>query len=176
MLNKYLGAFCFALALTLSGCASDSGSDGTDGSSAALTDDLDSDVSIASDGAMVVGVNDPNGWNGPAELAGNNVIYFGYDSDQIQDQYISVMQEHAKYLRSNPDARIVIEGHTDERGTPEYNIALGERRARSVASYMKNLGVDINQLSIVSYGEEKPLDPSHNEQAWSKNRRAVLNY
>ncbi len=176
MLNKFLGAVCVAMALSLTGCMSDSSTESTDGTASGLTDDLDSDVSIGSDGAMVVGVNDPNGWNGPAELAGSNTIYFGYDSDQIQDQYISVMQEHAKYLRGNPDARIVIEGHTDERGTPEYNIALGERRARSVAAYMKNLGVDINQLSIVSYGEEKPLDPNHDESAWSKNRRAVLNY
>ena len=86
------------------------------------------------------------------------------------------MQANARYLRSNPDARVVIEGHTDERGTPEYNIALGERRARSVARYMQNLGVDINQMSVVSYGEEKPVDPGHNESAWSQNRRAVLNY
>ncbi len=176
MLHKYLGALGLAMALTLAGCSSNSGSGGTEAGAGQLTDDLDSDVSIASDGAMVVGVNDPNGWNGPAELADKSTIYFGYDSDQIQDQYITVMQEHAKYLRSNPEARIVIEGHTDERGTPEYNIALGERRARSVAGYMKNLGVDINQLSIVSYGEEKPIDPGHDEQAWSKNRRAVLNY
>ena len=86
------------------------------------------------------------------------------------------MQAHAKYLRENPDAHIIIEGHTDERGTPEYNIALGERRARSVARYMQNLGVDVNQLSIVSYGEEKPLVVGHNENAWAKNRRAVINY
>ena len=86
------------------------------------------------------------------------------------------MQAHAKYLKSNPEARVIIEGHTDERGTPEYNIALGERRARSVARYMQNLGVDVNQLSIVSYGEEKPAVDGHNEAAWSQNRRAVLNY
>ena len=86
------------------------------------------------------------------------------------------MQAHAQYLRDNPDARIIIEGHTDERGTPEYNIALGERRARSVARYMQNLGVDVNQLSIVSYGEEKPAEVGHSEAFWSKNRRAVINY
>ena len=79
-------------------------------------------------------------------------------------------------MRENPDAHIIIEGHTDERGTPEYNIALGERRARAVARYMQNLGVDVNQLSIVSYGEEKPLVVGHNENAWAKNRRAVINY
>ena len=86
------------------------------------------------------------------------------------------MQAHAQYLRDNPDSRIIIEGHTDERGTPEYNIALGERRARAVARYMQNLGVDVNQLSIVSYGEEKPVDPGHTENSWQKNRRAVINY
>ncbi len=89
---------------------------------------------------------------------------------------MGVLQANAKYLRSNPDARVVVEGHTDERGTPEYNIALGERRARSVARYLQNLGVDVNQISVVSYGEEKPVDPGHDESAWSKNRRAVLNY
>ena len=71
---------------------------------------------------------------------------------------------------------MLIEGHTDEKGTPEYNIALGERRAKAVAKYMQNLGVDATQLSVVSYGEEKPADPNHSEDAFSKNRRAVLVY
>lgn len=72
--------------------------------------------------------------------------------------------------------RSLIEGHTDERGTPEYNIALGERRAKAVAKYMQNLGVDVSQLSVVSYGEEKPADPGHAEDAFGHNRRAVLVY
>ena len=86
------------------------------------------------------------------------------------------MQANAASLKKNPEARVIIAGHTDARGPPEYNIALGERRARSVARYMQNLGVDVNQLSIVSYGEEKPAVEGHDESAWSKNRRAVLNY
>lgn len=138
---------------------------------------------VDSTGALVIGdpnapqdgLYDPN-YSGPQALRENNTVYFKYDSDQIQDQYVSVMQAHAQYLRDNPDSRIIIEGHTDERGTPEYNIALGERRARAVARYMQNLGVDVNQLSIVSYGEEKPLDPGHVEASWQKNRRAVINY
>lgn len=143
----------------------------------------DATTSIDSSGAMVIG--DPNAnpnapydpsFAGPRALRDNNTIFFRYDSDQIQDEYVSVMQAHAQYLRDNPDSRIIIEGHTDERGTPEYNIALGERRARSVARYMQNLGVDVNQLSIVSYGEEKPVDPGHAESSWQKNRRAVINY
>ena len=143
----------------------------------------DAVTSIDATGTLVIG--DPNAqpnapydptFAGPQALRDNNTIYFRYDSDQIQDEYVSVMQAHAQYLRDNPDSRIIIEGHTDERGTPEYNIALGERRARAVARYMQNLGVDVNQLSIVSYGEEKPVDPGHTESNWQKNRRAVINY
>ena len=143
----------------------------------------DAVTSIDATGTLVIG--DPNAqpnapydptFAGPQALRDNNTIYFRYDSDQIQDEYVSVMQAHAQYLRDNPDSRSIIEGHTDERGTPEYNIALGERRARAVARYMQNLGVDVNQLSIVSYGEEKPVDPGHAESNWQKNRRAVINY
>ena len=136
-------------------------------------------ATLDSDGALVVGdpyASDNSQFTGPQALRENNTIYFKYDSEQIQDDYVGVMQAHAQYLRDNPDSRIIIEGHTDERGTPEYNIALGERRARSVARYMQNLGVDVNQLSIVSYGEEKPVDPGHIESSWQKNRRAVINY
>ncbi len=180
MFKKYFFAMiCGLLMTTLTACTTD----GTDGSSSSLVNDGDGyqiAEGLDSDGAVTVGNPslDANGgsFNGPAELKSKNTIYFGYDSENIQDQYISVMQAHAQYLRNNPDARVIIEGHTDERGTPEYNIALGERRARSVARYMQNLGVDVNQLSIVSYGEEKPADPAHNEAAWSHNRRAVLNY
>ena len=77
---------------------------------------------------------------------------------------------------SGPSVKVLIEGHADERGTPEYNIALGERRAKAVAKYLQTLGVQAEQLSIVSYGEEKPLDMSHTEDAFAKNRRAVLVY
>lgn len=173
MFKKYLLTILCGLALcTLTACSSndDSSSLAEDGSS-------DAALGLDADGALTVGdPNGSNGFNGPAELQDNNTIYFGYNSENILDEYLGVMQAHAQYLKKNPDARVIIEGHTDERGTPEYNIALGERRARSVARYMQNLGVDVNQLSIVSYGEEKPAVDGHNESAWSKNRRAVLNY
>ena len=173
MFKKYFSILMSALALcTLTACS-------TSDNSSAMVEDGSSEavLGLDSDGALTVG--DPNAtstFNGPAELQNNNTIYFGYNSENIQDQYLGVMQSHAQYLKKNPDARLIIEGHTDERGTPGYNIALGERRARSVARYMQNLGVDVNQLSIVSYGEEKPAVDGHNEGAWSKNRRAVLNY
>lgn len=182
-----LYALLLSCVLALGGCSSSSDSRGDpgylseDASGGAYGMGADAPVAVADDGALLIG--DPYAEAqaaqypaGPQALRENNTIYFMYDSEQIQDQYVSVMQAHAQYLRDNPDSRIIIEGHTDERGTPEYNIALGERRARSVARYMQNLGVDVNQLSIVSYGEEKPAVPGHNEAAWSKNRRAVINY
>ena len=109
-------------------------------------------------------------------LKQDNVIYFGFDSDAIEGQYAQLLQTHSDFLRSHNTVKVLIEGHTDEKGTPEYNIALGERRAKAVAKYMQNLGVDVSQLSVVSYGEEKPADPSHGEDADSHNRRAVLVY
>ena len=170
-----------ALALMmLTACATDNSDPGAAGSTGDVTlvdDGTGQQVRYDTDGAMVVGVRDEDlTTRGPAELRDNKIIYFNYDSDQIQQKYVEMMQQHARYLRGNPDARVIIEGHTDERGTPEYNIALGERRARSVAHYMQNLGVDVGQMSIVSFGEEKPVEHGHNEAAWSRNRRAVLNY
>lgn len=182
---KLLSVLTLAMAIfTLNGCATDPSANGNSG---VLVEDGSNgnyqqgevQTGLDPDGSITVGdpyANNQSSFNGPQSLRENNTIYFKYDSDQIQDEYVSIMQSHAQYLRDNPDSRIIIEGHTDERGTPEYNIALGERRARSVARYMQNLGVDINQLSIVSYGEEKPVLPGHDENSWSKNRRAVINY
>ncbi|MGN1394625.1 MAG: peptidoglycan-associated lipoprotein Pal [Succinivibrionaceae bacterium] len=109
-------------------------------------------------------------------LKQDSIIYFGYDSDAIPNAYVALLQAHAELLREAPQLKIIIEGHTDERGTPEYNVALGDRRSRSVARYLLQLGVSAEQMSIVSYGEEKPLVGEHNEAAWSKNRRAVITY
>jgi peptidoglycan-associated lipoprotein len=80
----------------------------------------------------------------------------------------------AEILKKYKDVSVVIEGHCDERGTAEYNMALGDKRAHSVIKYLVSLGVDENRLSAISYGEEKPLDPGHSEEAWAKNRRAVF--
>ncbi len=109
-------------------------------------------------------------------LKQDNIIYFGFNSEAIPNNYVTLLEAHADFLRTVPEAKIIIEGHTDERGTPEYNIALGERRARAVAQYFLNLGVQADQISIVSYGEEKPQAFEHNESAWQKNRRAVISY
>ena len=103
-------------------------------------------------------------------------VFFGYDSSVLTSEAQDALQRQAGWLRENNDVRIVIEGHCDERGTREYNIALGERRAEAVSNYLQALGVQADQISIVSYGEEKPLLLGQSEDVYAKNRRAVLVY
>ncbi|MFP3014679.1 MAG: peptidoglycan-associated lipoprotein Pal [Arsenophonus sp.] len=104
----------------------------------------------------------------------NNVVYFGFDKYDITKNYIQILDQYADFLRKNPYIYITVEGHTDARGTPEYNIALGERRANVVKIYLQSKGVNDEQISIVSYGKEKPAVIGHYENAYSKNRRSVL--
>ena len=103
-------------------------------------------------------------------------IYFDYDRDTIKSEYESVVMAHARYLRANPNVRVVLHGHTDERGTREYNMALGERRAGAVQRFLNIQGVSPSQMSVVSYGEERPAASGQNESAYSQNRRVVFNY
>lgn len=110
------------------------------------------------------------------ELRKEHMVYFAFDESNIASEYAELLAAHADYLVKNPSVDVVIEGHADERGTPEYNIALGERRAKAVAEYLRNLGVSASQISTVSYGEEKPLVRGSNEDAYAKNRRGVLVY
>ncbi|MBA2815178.1 peptidoglycan-associated lipoprotein Pal [Candidatus Pantoea persica] len=110
------------------------------------------------------------------QLQQNNIVYFGLDKYDVQSDYAQMLDQHAAFLRSNPSCKVTIEGHADERGTPEYNIALGERRANAVKMYLQGKGVSADQISIVSYGKEKPAVLGHDEAAYSKSRRAVLVY
>lgn len=103
-------------------------------------------------------------------------IYFDYDRDTIKSEYESAVMAHARYLRANPNAQVVLHGHTDERGTREYNMALGERRARAVQRFLNIQGVSNSQMSVVSYGEERPAASGQSESAYSQNRRVVFNY
>lgn len=105
-----------------------------------------------------------------------NTVYFGFDKYDIQPEYARLLDGHAEFLRAHSFLNVVIEGHADERGTPEYNIALGERRAAAVKSYLQGNGVSANQMSIVSYGKEKPAVLGHDAAAYAKNRRAVIVY
>jgi len=110
------------------------------------------------------------------ELRKEHIIYFDFDTASVSSTFAALLDAHAAYLRNNTGATVLVEGHADERGTPEYNIALGERRGKAVAKYLEGLGVNASQIETVSYGEEKPLDNSRTEAGFSKNRRAVLVY
>ena len=99
-------------------------------------------------------------------------IHFDFDSYVLTSTAKATLEDNAAYLKANANARVQIEGHCDERGSDEYNLVLGEKRARATRAYLETLGVDGRRLSVISFGEERPLDPSSNENAWSKNRRA----
>lgn len=99
-------------------------------------------------------------------------VYFSYDSAVLSSRARSVLKQKAQWLNQNPNVSAIIEGHCDERGTNAYNMALGDRRAESVKAFLVNLGISRSRLTTISYGEERPADPRHNESAWAKNRRA----
>jgi peptidoglycan-associated lipoprotein len=102
----------------------------------------------------------------------NQDVHFAYDSFLLDDEAKTLLEKKAAWLKGNPSTAVKIEGHCDERGTTAYNLALGERRANSAKQYLTALGIPAARLSTISYGEESPLDPSHSESAWSRNRRA----
>ncbi|MGQ9637883.1 MAG: peptidoglycan-associated lipoprotein Pal [Thermodesulfobacteriota bacterium] len=99
-------------------------------------------------------------------------IHFDFDKYDIRPGDAEILKENASVLKKYPNLKIQIEGHCDERGTEAYNLALGERRATSTKNYLISLGISPDRITTISYGEERPLDPGHNEEAWAKNRRA----
>ena len=109
-------------------------------------------------------------------LREQRTLYFEFDSAELDSKSMEVVRAHGRYLLANPGIRIRLEGHTDERGTREYNVALGERRAKAVERVMLLQGVARSQLSAISYGEENPVDLGHTESAWAKNRRVEIQY
>ena len=117
-----------------------------------------------------------NAINDPASPLSQKIIYFDFDQATVLPEYQEVINNHAKYLSDYPDARVRLEGHADERGTREYNIALGERRAKTVRQLMLLQGVGADQVNTISYGEELPAALSHDEEAWALNRRVELVY
>jgi len=99
-------------------------------------------------------------------------VHFDFDSYVLSPEAKTTLENNASYLKAYPAKRVQIEGHCDERGSDEYNLVLGEKRARSTRAFLVSLGVDERRLDVISYGEERPLDPSSSESAWAKNRRA----
>ncbi|MBS0556576.1 MAG: peptidoglycan-associated lipoprotein Pal [Proteobacteria bacterium] len=104
------------------------------------------------------------------------VVYFDFDKSEIKPEFQAQIACHAAYLRQFPGARVTLEGNTDERGTREYNLGLGERRGNAVDSALAAAGASASQLNVVSYGEERPVCKEHNEGCWSKNRRVEIVY
>jgi peptidoglycan-associated lipoprotein len=111
-----------------------------------------------------------------AELLAQHSVHFAFDSSTIDDEARAIIEAHAAHLVANSQIKLSLEGNGDERGTREYNLALGERRAQAVEKMMKVLGVAGNRIKTVSYGEEKPLCQEHNESCWRQNRRAEIAY
>lgn len=108
-----------------------------------------------------------------AQMNGRDVIYFDTDRYDIDSEDAAALRTQAEWLARYPQKRVTIEGHTDERGTREYNLALGERRANSAKNYLASLGIDVSRISAISYGKERPAALGSDESAWSRNRRAV---
>ena len=127
--------------------------------------------------------NGKNGQNGSAngevtmaDLLTVRLVHFDYDSSDLSNADYQTLQAHAQYLSQNPTAKILLAGHADERGTREYNMALGERRANAVQAYLNSNGAKSSQLDSVSYGKEKPLNEGNDEAAWAENRRVEMIY
>jgi peptidoglycan-associated lipoprotein len=128
-------------------------------------------------GAAAAAAGTGAGVAGPtAGQLANRTIYFDFDSSEVRPDYNDLVAAHARYLAANPNTRVRLEGNTDERGSREYNIGLGERRAQSVRRALMLQGVADSQITTVSYGEERPAVTGHSEQAWSRNRRVDIVY
>ena len=112
----------------------------------------------------------------PESLLVERVLYFDLDEYRVDAQYRGLLDAHARYLADDPAASVVVAGHADERGSREYNIALGERRALAVRQFLLFQGARSDQVRVVSFGEERPADPGHTESAWRLNRRVELQY
>ena len=112
----------------------------------------------------------------PNAFVSKRVVYFDFDSSDVKDNFRAIVSAHGKYLASRPDAKVTLEGHADERGTREYNIALGERRIAAVKRILTLQGASSAQVDSISYGEERPAALGHDESAWALNRRAEFIY
>lgn len=129
---------------------------------------------VTIDGVQDGSAIDPNSIAGRAPL--ERVIYFDYNQSELRPEFLDIVAQHGRFLAENPEGQVRLEGHTDERGTREYNIALGERRANTIARMLQLQGVNVSQTRSVSYGEELPVDDAHNNDAWAKNRRVNIIY
>ena len=172
------------LGVTLAGCAASKKKGGTvevedatiDGSGADVTTGasapgVDSDDATAGE-IIIIDQNDSD----VDDPLGQRVVYFDFDSSNLTPEAQRVVEAHAQYLTSNPGMAVVLEGHADERGTREYNLALGERRSNAVSQIFQAMGVAPDAIRTISYGEERPISMGQDESAWSLNRRVEILY
>jgi len=153
--------------LALAGCATTDKKEGEGAGAGAATSGA-GETGAAGGAAMGAGAR--------ADLLAKRVVYFDFDSATIDDESRAIIEAHAANLAANPALKVKLSGHCDERGTREYNLALGERRAQAVEKLMRVLGVSASRMSNVSYGEEKPVCAEHNESCWRQNRRVEISY
>jgi peptidoglycan-associated lipoprotein len=184
---RHLVTTSVLIALTLSGCSSLSKKQGGDGESATAaatatntTDSTAADTATASNSANANGNGSSKASSAEktaAELLATRIVHFGFDEATVAKADYDTLNAHAKWLSSHKKSRIEINGHTDERGTAEYNMALGEKRAKAVAAYLRTHGVAAAAIAdVVSFGESKPLNTESTEEAWAENRRVEIVY
>ena len=166
----------FGLALVLAGCASKDGGkdvkvvDAATPSTATASTTTTSGLPNSSVNGKADPLKDPN------NILSKRIIYFEYNQDTVKSEFTDVIQAHAKYLNDNRGRKIRLEGHADERGSREYNMALGQRRGEAVRRATTILGVGADRIETVSFGEDKPRSTGHDEAAWAQNRRVEIVY
>lgn len=156
-MKKLLLMLALSAALTMSACQKKQKTDGSAEGSSAVTDEAIAGDLADSDSGRAMGLE---------------TVHYAYDSAVLDAQAKATLKSNAELLKDKSSLKVQIEGHTDERGGIQYNIALGERRANAAKAFLIDQGVNANRLTIISYGKERPVDPASNEQAWGKNRRA----
>ena len=151
------------------------GSENESGATAGGIDGAGGAGGTALEGGKLVSYEE-NAINDPNNVLSEKIIYFGFDSNSVSDDFVELVKHHGKYLSFNISASVRLEGHADERGTREYNVALAEARAQAVKQLMIYEGASNDQISVISYGEEKPVEFGHDDESMSLNRRVEIVY
>jgi peptidoglycan-associated lipoprotein len=165
-----------AAGLVIGGCSSTGTRDGAGSGAGAGASVEDRRGGAVTSGASGTGAWSASALNDPNSLLYTKTIYFDFDQSTIRSEFIEVLRAHASYLNRNLAATVLIEGHADERGSREYNIGLGERRANAIKRFLEAEGVSEVQINTISYGEERPAAFGQDEVSWAQNRRGVLVY
>jgi peptidoglycan-associated lipoprotein len=167
-LSRYLSTVAVALALVSCGGAEETPKEETD----VVEDDSDTTIIVELDDE-IEGIEPGSKEDYLQRVGEDAMVFFAFDKSELKPSAITSLKKQALWLKAYPDVEITIEGHCDERGTTEYNMGLGKKRANAVKNYLEAQGVDEDRMTTVSFGEERPLDPRHNEAAWARNRRSV---